>query len=86
MAKLSFLSHNTAERRDYMIRQQSLHLYNASMNRSYAKGIEIGEARGEKRKAVETALNAINLGLSIDIAAKISGLTADEVNLLKNNI
>ncbi len=56
MAKLSFLSHNTAERRDYMIRQQSLHLYNASMNRSYAKGIEIGEARGEKRKAVETAL------------------------------
>ncbi len=83
MAKLSFLSHNTAERRDYMIRQQSLHLYNANMNRRYAKGkeegIEIGEARGGKRKAIDIARKMLSDGMPIDVVAKYIGLAIDEL-------
>ena len=94
MTRLSFLSHNMAERRDYMIRQQSLHLYNANMNRNYAKGkeegIEIGEARGieigiekgAKQNAIESAKKMLSDGMHIDVVAKYSGLTIDEIKCI----
>ncbi|MDR1235574.1 MAG: hypothetical protein LBJ96_01060, partial [Holosporaceae bacterium] len=43
-----------------------------------------GEARGELKKAKETALNAVDMGLTTEQAAKLSGLSIEEIESLKN--
>ena len=42
-----------------------------------------GLAQGEHKKAIETALNLQDMGLSIDQIAKATGLTIDELEKLK---
>jgi predicted transposase/invertase (TIGR01784 family) len=52
--------------------------------RGEARGIAIGEERGELKKAKETALNAIDMGLTTEQAAKLSGLSIEEIESLKD--
>ena len=46
------------------------------------EGEKIGVEKGERRKAIEMARNALALGLPIEQIAKISGLSSEEIEQL----
>lgn len=46
------------------------------------KAREQGIEQGEKRKAIKTARNVLNKGISIEIIAECTGLTHDEIEEL----
>ncbi len=48
-----------------------------------AQGLAEGEQHGACQKAIETARNALNMNLSVEQAAQISGLTQEDVAALK---
>ncbi|GHU15857.1 hypothetical protein FACS189449_13630 [Alphaproteobacteria bacterium] len=48
------------------------------------KGKAEGKAEGIAEKAKETALNALAIGLTTEQIAGLTGLTVDEINLLKH--
>jgi predicted transposase/invertase (TIGR01784 family) len=48
-----------------------------------AKGVTKGKAEGEAKKARETALNLLSMGLSVEQIAKATGLTAEELKSLQ---
>ncbi|KDO02115.1 Rpn family recombination-promoting nuclease/putative transposase [Rickettsia tamurae] len=54
-----------------------------------AKGLQIGEAKGlqigEAKKTMEVAKNMIAAGADTDFIAKVTGLSIDEINKLKNS-
>lgn len=54
----------------------------ASMRVAMAKG----RAEGARQKAIETAKNSLNLGLTLEQAAKISGLSIKEIDKLKQSL
>jgi predicted transposase/invertase (TIGR01784 family) len=45
-----------------------------------AEGLAKGMAKGQKEKTVQIAVNSKEAGLSVEVIAKITGLTVDEVN------
>lgn len=47
------------------------------------EGLAEGEQRGARDARLETARNALNMNLTIEQAAQISGLTQEEVATLK---
>ena len=51
--------------------------------RGLERGLAEGEARGSRQKALETAKNLLQFGLSIENIVKVTGLTAAEVTALK---
>ncbi len=60
---------------------------NAYRNRvAYEQGIEQGVGQERKRKALETAREAIALGLPGDQIAKLSGLSLEEVLAMKEKV
>jgi predicted transposase/invertase (TIGR01784 family) len=48
-----------------------------------ARGIAIGEERGELKKAKEMALGLLQAGVGVDIIAQTSGLSIEEIESLK---
>ena len=52
--------------------------YNHGMYRAEKRGI----AKGERRKALETAKNALSMGLIIEQISKLTGLPVEEVQEL----
>ncbi len=50
------------------------------------EGLEQGLAEGEHRKAIETARNFLQLGLSIEQVASGTGLSIEPVTALKANL
>jgi predicted transposase/invertase (TIGR01784 family) len=48
------------------------------------EGEQIGLQKGEQKKALEIAKNAIQLGLSNEEISKLTGLSVDEVSKLRN--
>ena len=46
-------------------------------------GIQQGEARGSRQKALETAKNLFQFGLSVENIAKATGLSKAEVEVLE---
>ena len=47
--------------------------------REKAVSFRLGKEEGEQQKAVETAKNAISLGLSADKVHKITGLSLEQI-------
>lgn len=78
MDTLEFLSQDAEARRLYEDRQKFLH--------DEASMIEGALAEGEKRKAVQIALELLRLGVDTTIITKASGLSeAEIVSLRKHN-
>ncbi|MBJ6361718.1 PD-(D/E)XK nuclease family transposase [Paenibacillus sp. GCM10012307] len=75
MDTLEFLSQDAEARRLYEERQKYLH--------DEASMIEGALAEGEKRKAVQMALELLKLGVDAAIIAKASGLSEAEIIALK---
>ncbi len=46
-------------------------------------GIQQGEARGSRQKALETAKNLLHFGLSVENIAQATGLSKAEVEVLE---
>jgi predicted transposase/invertase (TIGR01784 family) len=55
----------------------------AAEARGREEGIEIGEARGENKKAIEIARNLLSQNIDIDIISSTTGLSAEEIAKLK---
>lgn len=95
--ELNYLSHDSQTRADYVYRMKEINDVINAKSESYADGKEAGlkegkeaglkegEEIGVKKGAQEAALNALSLGLSIDMASKISGLTEEEIRRLNND-
>ena len=47
------------------------------------KGIEKGIERGIEKNAKETAIRAIEMGMDDEIIIKLTGLTNEEINLIR---
>lgn len=56
----------------------------ASLDTSFEEGIEKGINEGIKKGIEKVALNALNKGLSINEIIDLTGLTEEEIELLKN--
>ncbi|MNC16858.1 PD-(D/E)XK nuclease family transposase [compost metagenome] len=77
MDTLEFLSHDAEARRLYEDRQKYLH--------DEASMIEGALAEGERRKAIQMALELLKLGVDTTIIAKASGLSEAEIIALKKS-
>ena len=53
------------------------------MERGYKKGIAQGIAQGAKEMALDTARAMLQDGMSVELVAKYSKLTTEEINKLK---
>jgi predicted transposase/invertase (TIGR01784 family) len=80
MSTLSYVSHNKDQRRMYnsivMARNDSIN----AITHAKKEGIVIGELK----KAKKVALSSLQIGMGVDIIAKISGLSVEEIESLKN--
>ncbi|MDR0556113.1 MAG: Rpn family recombination-promoting nuclease/putative transposase [Holosporaceae bacterium] len=95
MHSVNFLSHDPKTRQQYDAWLKTKNAYinemNFNMRKAEKRGIAIGEERGKAEgkaegialKARETALGALDMGLTVEQAAKLSGLSVEEVNSLK---
>ena len=70
------VKHNELARKEY-------HILPAVLMDAFDEGIEQGEARGSRQKALETAKNLLNFGLSRENIAKVTGLSQAEVEAIK---
>ncbi|WP_340026488.1 PD-(D/E)XK nuclease family transposase [Paenibacillus sp. FSL K6-1096] len=75
MDTLEFLSQDDEARRMYEDRQKYLHDEASMIEGALAEG----QARGERRKAVQMATELLAHGVDISIIAKASGLTESEI-------
>ena len=65
---------------------RSRRMYETDLASNLATAEDIGEKRGEKRKALTIAQNLLELNLSIEQIVSATGLTYDEVNQMKKVI
>ena len=66
-----------------MLRSFEMDARRAGFQQGITQGMRQGEARGSRQKALETAKNLLQFGLSIENIVKVTGLTAAEVTALK---
>ena len=90
--KIDILSLNPEERKLYESRMKlksdiatiSEVQFKAGIERGKSLGLAEGEARGSRQKALETAKNLLQFGLSREKIAQATGLTTDEVESIGN--
>jgi predicted transposase/invertase (TIGR01784 family) len=76
---LTSISKNEQERYNLFARQKAENDYNHDM----AMREEIGEKRGALKNAIENAINALKIGLSVKDVETITGLTEQQIISLK---
>jgi len=79
MTTLEFLSQDAEARRLYEDRQKYLHDEASMIEGALAEG----EARGEKKKAIEMTKELLKRGVDISIIVEASGLSEAEIMALK---
>jgi len=50
--------------------------------RNYVEGYKIGLEKGEHKKAVKVARKALEMGMSVEDACELSGLSKEQINEL----
>ena len=80
--ELEYLTGDEAVRRIAFLREKAERDYVSNMNGAMEEGIEIGIKEGEKNKAIEIAKKLIKEKMSIDIIAKVTNLSKEEINKL----
>ena len=85
--QLQVISQDQEKRLEYEAREKALRDYNQLMieaeARGKAQGETMGEKRGEAKKAFSIARNMLDLKLPIDIIAKSTGLSMEQIKDLK---
>nr|WP_307302771.1 MULTISPECIES: Rpn family recombination-promoting nuclease/putative transposase [unclassified Paenibacillus] len=94
MTTLEFLSQDREARMRYEARQKLLHdeasLVDSAMaegerrgvEASFQKGIEQGIEKGKHQALLEMARNMLSLGLDIEVIAKATGLSQEDIRSL----
>jgi len=59
--------------------------YNLGLKRGFQEGIEEGREEGREEAIIENAKKMIMMGFDIDTIHKITGLTIDKINSIKNS-
>ena len=78
------VKHNEQLRKEYHILPAVLmDAFDEGEARGKSLGLAEGEIRGSRQKALETAKNLLQLGLSIENIAQATGLSKTEVAVLK---
>ena len=84
---LKEISADENEREIYMLRQHTEFGYisekNVAIENAHKSGIEKGEKIGIEKNKIEVAKKMLADGMSVELAAKYSGLTVDEIKMLK---
>ena len=79
--------HNMQWRAQFMTwERQRTYDFNAGKNEGREEGISIGLAQGAHDKAIETARNMLTNSISVEITAKCTGLSVEEIESLKPEI
>ena len=85
--QLQVISQDQEKRLEYEAREKALRDYNQLMieaeARGKAQGETMGEKRGEAKKAFSIARNMLDLKLPIDIIAKSTGLSMEQIKDIK---
>jgi predicted transposase/invertase (TIGR01784 family) len=83
MKELTYLSQDEEFRAEYEARQKLINDERAALaiaeERGKSEGLAEGLAEGETRKAKETAINLLAMGLSLEQIAKATGLSVEDV-------
>ena len=80
---LEFFSQDALERALYEDRRKALLDWNSSIRSAKEEGREEGRQEGERRQALATARNLLGMGLSIQQIAQATGLSAAEVEQIR---
>ena len=56
----------------------------AAFAEKFDEGLRLGQEKGRLKEKIEVAKNSLKAGVSIDVIAKITGLSLDEIGKLKN--
>ena len=85
MDELTYMSADPETRKEYNARIKQLNDIRAGQSVKYKEGLEKGKEEGAHNKAIETAKKMISDGLPLDLTAKYSGLSLEELKLLDVN-
>jgi predicted transposase/invertase (TIGR01784 family) len=88
METLKYISADDEARAIANLRQKTINDHNSELTvakeEGREEGIAIGEERGELKKAKGTALSMLSDGLSVETINKYTGLSAQEIEALRN--
>ena len=84
MQHLERISSDPQKRKEYEQRINEFRDENAILKAAKQKGEEIGQKKGEKKKAEEIAKKLLNIGLADDQISESTGLTIEEIRSLRN--
>ena len=65
--------------------RKEYHILPAALMDAFDEGKSLGLAQGSRQKALETARNLLQFGLSVENIAQATGLTQAEVEALGNS-
>ncbi|MHC1682270.1 MAG: Rpn family recombination-promoting nuclease/putative transposase [Clostridiaceae bacterium] len=81
--ELARISSDETQREIYEMREKTLKDKVSALNQAERKGMEIGLKEGERNKAIDIAKNLLNFGMDIDTISKSTGLSIEEITLIK---
>ena len=79
---LQIISQDDEKRMEYEAREKAVRDYNQGILEATARGWEAGEKAGEHEKAIQIARNMLAMGLEMEIVAKATGLSVNELKAL----
>nr|WP_162839393.1 Rpn family recombination-promoting nuclease/putative transposase [Ferroacidibacillus organovorans] len=82
LTTLEFLSQDREARELYEARQKAIHDWNSNIHGAR----EDGREKGERFKAIEVAQNMLSEGMEVELVARLTGLTHEEINGLRKEM
>ena len=82
LTTLEFLSQDREARELYEARQKAIHDWNSNIHGAR----EDGREKGERLKAIEVAQNMLAEGMEVELVARLTGLTHEEINGLRKEM
>jgi predicted transposase/invertase (TIGR01784 family) len=82
--KLVFVSSEEKTRYEFEQRQKAILDYNSDMDDARQEGVEIGEARGETKKAMDIARNLLDV-LDDKIISEKTGVSIESIKMIREN-
>ena len=80
---LQIISQDKQKRMEYEAREKAVRDYNQGMLEAEQRGEDRGQTKGEEKATIRIAKNLLSSGLSVDMIAKNTGLTIEQVEALK---
>ena len=72
--------------KEYQQREDAIREETTRFNRVKREAMEQGKAKGKAEEKLENAINALKEGLNVELVAKITNLSIEEVNRLSQKL